>query len=202
MRVTRRHFLEFGAMLPVLAPLTLTSDASQQGLEQFAISAPPCKDGDLTPAVAHPKGSGAFRPGAPARTSLADPGESGQRLTLTGTVIGVTCGRIKGARVDAWQADARGVFDPSGTRLRGHQLTDAEGRYRLVTIVPGAAAGAPFIGIRVDVPGKKTFETAAFLADDARNAKDARFKPGLAMKRVVASRPDERAAIFDIVLDL
>lgn len=204
MPLTRRRFLELSSTLTALAPLALTSvDDGQQGLEQFAISAPPCKDGDLTPAVKGLTGNDAFRAGAPARTSIADANEAGSRLTLTGTVIGLTCGRIKGARVDFWQADARGVFDPSGVRLRGHQLTDAEGRYRLVTIVPGSTDGrAPFIGIRVEVPKKVTFETAAFLADDPRNAKDPRFRPGLAMKSVVAPRRDERAAIFDIVLDL
>jgi protocatechuate 3,4-dioxygenase beta subunit len=204
MPLTRRRWLELVSALPVLAPLALTSLRAQRGLEQFAISAPPCKDGAATPAVkAAPRSLDAFRPGAPARAALVEAATAGQRLTLSGTVVGLTCGRIKGARVDFWQADASGVLDTSGFRLRGHQLTDAEGRYRVATIVPGAiGGGAPHIGIRVDVPGKLTFETAAFLPDDPRNAKDARFRPALAMKSVVSSSGDGRAAIFDIALDL
>ena len=44
--------------------------------------------------------------------------------------------------LDFWQADDQGPLDDnSGFRLRGHQFTDAEGRFRLRSIVPGVYAG-------------------------------------------------------------
>ncbi len=56
------------------------------------------------------------------------------------------CAPLAGARVEVWQCDADGVysdvkdpgFDTTGQKfLRGHQLTDAEGRARFTTIYPG-----------------------------------------------------------------
>lgn len=56
------------------------------------------------------------------------------------------CAPLSGARVEVWQCDADGVysdvkdphFDTTGRKfLRGHQLTDAQGRARFTTIYPG-----------------------------------------------------------------
>lgn len=59
------------------------------------------------------------------------------------------CTPLEGALVDLWQCDAAGVysgvkdvindaFDTTGRQfLRGHQVTDAEGMARFVTIYPG-----------------------------------------------------------------
>jgi protocatechuate 3,4-dioxygenase beta subunit len=98
-------------------------------------------------------------------------------MTVIGTVAGLKCGRIKDATIDVWQADARGQLDASGFRLRGHQLTDANGRYRLTTIIPGAAAGrAPHLSIRVRIAKKIDFWTEAYFPDNPANARDSRFQ--------------------------
>jgi protocatechuate 3,4-dioxygenase beta subunit len=56
------------------------------------------------------------------------------------------CAPLAGARVEIWQCDAAGVysdvkdpnFDTTGRKfLRGHQLTDAQGKVRFTTIYPG-----------------------------------------------------------------
>ena len=174
--------------------------ASDQGLPPGFVPAPGCKDGEsATPTW--PLDRRTFKANAPERTSLGEPGMTGTPLELTGAVSGLTCGRVKGARVDFWQADARGVYDATGFRLRGHQLTDANGVYRLTTIVPGAAPGrAPHVCVRVQVIGKADVFTELFFPDQPSNARDPHFKPNLVM--TTTSNGRAQAARFDIVLDI
>lgn len=196
--VTRRRALSqalawagaFGAVRTLQA-------GRQQGLDQF-VNAPPCKDEKLTPAVAP---QAAFAPGAPARTSLIEPGAAGARVVLTGYVIGLKCGRIKGARVDFWQADAAGAYPASGPRLRGHQVTDADGKYRLETMRPGAPSGrARHLAARVEPPGKPALTTVLFFPGDPANAKDKSFQSQLVMREVGGAPAGTYA--FDFILDL
>jgi len=199
---TRRVFLSRCAALPAAAVLGAFEAAPEaQGLGQFggASVAAPCKlDAKATPATPQ---SADFKPGSPARTSLVEPGVTGTRLALTGTVSGLTCGPIKGAVVDFWQADAGGVYDRGGFRLRGQQTTDANGRYHLDTIVPGAyGVHAPHLNVRVKPPGKALFTTRIFFPDAPQNKKDPAFRPELAMK--VTAGQDRETATFDIVLNL
>ena len=197
---TRRRFLTGCLAVPVAAFSTLRVKLAGQGLGQFGNSAAaPCLlDDKATPAV--PAGK-EFKPGSPSRTSLIEPGVAGPKLVLTGIVRGLTCGPIKGAVVDFWQADAQGVYDQAGFKLRGHQSTDAAGKYRLDTIVPGASGTrAPHLNARVTPPGKPVFTTRIFLPDAAQNKKDPAFKPELAMK--VTEGRDGKTATFDIVLNL
>jgi protocatechuate 3,4-dioxygenase beta subunit len=61
-----------------------------------------------------------------------------------------SCGPLAGAQVDLWQCDAMGVysdvkdrsFDTVGQKfLRGHQVTNADGAARFLTIYPGWYTG-------------------------------------------------------------
>lgn len=199
MPLSRRECLVLA--VPFLAGGRRLLAADPQGLEGFVTNAgPPCApDAKVTPAV---PADATYKKGAPLRTSLVQPGTAGTPLTLSGTVSGVTCGRIKGATVDVWQADAQGAYDTAGFRLRGRQLTDAEGRFHVETIVPGNAAGrARHLGFHVNVPGKADFWTEVFFPDDPKNAGDGRFRKELAMKMVQAPK-GRQAGIFDVVLDL
>ena len=88
-----------------------------------------------------------YRAAAPARAKLADPGETGEVLVVSGTVYGPDCRTpLPGALLDVWQANSAGLYDidkPANLtdrtqfRLRGRLLTDAQGRYEIETIVPG-----------------------------------------------------------------
>jgi len=198
MTLSRRQCL-FLALPGLLTGSVLALEA--QGLDQFMSAAgPPCSpDEAVTPTV---PADATYKRGSPARTSLVEPGMAGTPLALSGTVSGVTCGRIKGAVVDVWQADARGVYDMAGFRLRGRQKTDAEGRFTIATIVPGnAGARAKHISLNVTVPGKANFWTEAFFPDDPKNATDPRFKKELLVKMVQAPK-GRQAAIFDVSLKL
>lgn len=141
----------------------------------------------------------------PVRTRIAEANEPGTPLTISGSLIGLRCGLIAGATIDVWQADTKGAFEDAGTRLRGRQLTDAGGKYRIDTIVPGAKSGqAPRINLRVTVPGKATLTTLLFLPDAlaaAANAKDREFDPLLAMTLI--DRTTTRVTTsFNVILDL
>lgn len=196
MAVSRRVFITAsGVALSALTGLA----AGSQGLEQFAVAEAPCTDDPrVTPAV--PRDT-TFKSGAPLRRSLVEAGMKGQPLVFSGTVTGVSCGRVAGARVDLWQADAAGVYDMVGFRLRGHQRTDASGAFEFRTIVPGRPARrAPHLGIRIQVDGKIDYATELFFPNDAANAADPRFASVLVLTMQNAGA--ERRATFAIVLPI
>src|SRR4051794_4364540 len=171
---TRRAFLQHLVAIPT-ACVALTRSSAGQGLGQFGAEGPaPCNvDEKPTPAV--PPGP-EYKANAPQRASLVEPGVVGEKIVLTGTVSGVTCGPIKRARVEFWQPDGTGVYDTAGFRLRGQQFTDANGRFRLETIMPGATSRrAPHVHVKVQPPGKPAFTTEIFFADQPQNTKDPQF---------------------------
>ncbi len=147
----------------------------------------------------------AWRAGAPQRTTLSESADTSMALTLTGAVIGLRCGLIAGATVDVWHADAKGASATTGMRFRGRQLTDAQGRFRVESIVPGAAAGqAPRVNIRVNVPGRATLSTILFLPEvtaGKANRSDREFDPLLAMT-LIDQKPTRLTASFNVILDL
>src|SRR5438128_5304568 len=78
-----------------------------------------------------------YKAGAPQNAALRTAGVAGTPLVLTGYVVSKSCQPIANARLDFWQADGNGNYDNSGYTLRGWQLTDANGAYRLETVIPG-----------------------------------------------------------------
>jgi protocatechuate 3,4-dioxygenase beta subunit len=75
----------------------------------------------------------------------------GTRLILVGYMLDQNCQPLPGVWLDFWQADANGEYDNAGYRLRGHQFTDAQGRYYLETILPGLYPSRPIEHIHVRV---------------------------------------------------
>ena len=139
-----------------------------------------------------------FKPGSPARTSLIESGMTGTRLVLSGRVLTLACAPVAGATLDFWQADAGGTYDNSGYRLRGHQLTDAAGRYSLETILPGEYPGrTEHIHVKVRPPGKAVLTTQLYFPDVARNQQDSIFDPHLLV--TMQNAATGKAAIFDFV---
>lgn len=123
----------------------------------------------------------------------------GTRLVLTGRVLTVDCKPVVNALLDFWQADAAGVYDNSGYRLRGHQRADADGRYSLETIVPGLYTGrTAHIHVKVQAPGKPVLTTQLYLPGLARNQQDSIFNPALVMD--IRDTASGKAATFDFVV--
>lgn len=92
-----------------------------------------------------------YKPDTPQRNSLFEEGMQGTRLILVGYVLDQNCQPLPNAWLDFWQADANGEYDNAGYRLRGHQFTDAQGRYYLETILPGLYSSRPIEHIHVKV---------------------------------------------------
>ena len=139
-----------------------------------------------------------FKPGSPARTSLIESGITGTRLVLSGRVLTLACAPVAGATLDFWQADAGGTYDNNGYQLRGHQLTDAAGRYSLETILPGEYPGrTEHIHVKVGAPGKAVLTTQLYFPDVARNQQDSIFDPHLLV--TMQNTATGKAATFDFV---
>ena len=95
--------------------------------------------------------------------------------------------RVANARLEFWHADESGEYDNQGSRYRGHQHADAQGRYRLETIVPAEYPGrARHIHVKVQARGRRVLTNAR-----GRSASSARvtvFWPG--RRPVVSRRPN------------
>lgn len=104
-----------------------------------------------------------YKADTPQRNVLYEEGMPGTRLILVGYVLDQNCQPIPNAWLDFWQADATGEYDNSGYRLRGHQFTDAQGRYYLDTVLPGLYLSRPIEHIHVKVRAESGEEVTSQL---------------------------------------
>ena len=170
----RREFLGASAALV----LGVVSEARAQGGR--ARPTPACGDDVVTPAQTP---GPFFKPQSPLRASLLEPGMPGTKIVVEGTVLTTDCKPVPKALLDFWQADARGEYDNSGFRLRGHQFTDEAGRYRLESIVPGIYPGRTrHFHVRVQAPGRRVLTTQLYFPGEAENQRDGIFDRDLVMK--------------------
>lgn len=189
--MTRRIFLR---LLALLAPAPFVLAPGGQSMA----ATPPCDDGDdVTPAQT----TGPFyTPDSPERTSLREPGIAGTPIVVSGSVLTTGCRPVAGALVDFWHADDHGVYDNAGYKLRGHQFTDAQGRYTLKTIVPGVYAGRTrHFHVKVQAPHRPVLTTQLYFPGEPRNARDGLYDSSLLMEVRDAGG---KAAAFDFVLAL
>jgi protocatechuate 3,4-dioxygenase beta subunit len=101
--------------------------------------------------------------------------------------------------LDFWHADTSGEYDNSGFRLRGHQFTDDQGRYRLETIVPGVYPGRTrHIHVKVHAPGTPILTSQLFFPGEVRNRSDWLFRRDL-LVAVIDSSETMRAR-FDFIV--
>ena len=137
-----------------------------------------------------------FKTDTPRRISLVE-GKPAHRLVLEGQVLSPQCRPVPNALLDFWHADEQGAYDNKGFRYRGHQYTDAQGRYRLETIVPAEYPGRTrHIHVKAQAQGRRVLTTQLYFPDDPANARDFLYRPELAMK--IARRGE---AAFDFVID-
>lgn len=142
-----------------------------------------------------------FKPNSPRRTSLLEPGMQGTKLTLTGYVFGLACRPIANALLDFWQADVRGAYDNRGFRLRGHQYTDAQGAFKLETIVPGLYPGRTrHIHVKVQAPNRPILTTQLYFPGEPGNNSDPIFHPALLMN--ISNGGGGKLAKFDFLLNV
>jgi len=194
-KLTRRRLLELGLVAPSVAAVAGHTDLF--GTPALAAT-PAIADADEpTPALTE---GPYFTPQSPKRRSIVPAGAAGTRLTLTGRVLRTNGRPVANALVDFWQADARGAYDNSGYRFRGHQFTDGQGRYALQSVVPGLYPGrTKHIHVKVQAPRKPLLTTQLFFPGVAGNRSDSIFTTDCLVRgwRLVEGR---RHARFDFVL--
>ena len=217
-RLTRRRLLQLGIALPLPAllaacdgattgdqaggdgPATTAGTATTAGSATTAAPqalppTPACDDGD-DPTPAQTEGP-YFTPDSPERGSLLEAGLPGDRLTVAGTVLATDCRPLRRALLDFWQADAAGRYDNQGYRLRGHQFTDADGRFRLETVVPGLYPGRTrHIHVKVQAPNRPVLTTQLYFPGEAANADD-----GIFREELLLAMGGDRQASFTFVLE-
>ena len=151
---------------------------AQSGPTSTVESDPACTSpASLTPALTE---GPYFKANSPERQSLWEDGMAGTKLTLTGYVLSPDCQPIAHALLDFWQADAEGNYDNSGYTLRGHQYTDENGRFELITVVPGEYPGrTEHIHFKAQAPGGPVLTSQLFFPGMQDNQQDRIFDPSL-----------------------
>jgi len=140
-----------------------------------------------------------FKPDSPRRESLLEPGITGVKIVVAGVVLSTSCQPVPRALIDFWHADSSGAYDNTGYRLRGHQFTDDQGRYRLETIVPGEYPGRTrHFHVKVQAPNRPALTTQLYFPGEAGNGRDPIFNRELVMR--VQDATDGKAATFDFVI--
>jgi protocatechuate 3,4-dioxygenase beta subunit len=183
----RRQMIGIGA--GAIAALALPRLALGQSLPLT----PQC---DADPKATPPQTEGPFfTPKSPLRADLRAE-LKGTPVTLTGLVLTRDCRPIANALVDLWHADADGDYDNRGFRGRGHQFTDAQGRYRFLTIRPARYTGrTPHYHVKVQAANGPVLTTQLYFPGDPGNRRDAIYRRDLEM--TFTGTADAR---FDFVL--
>ncbi len=121
-----------------------------------------------------------YKSGSPEQANLYQAGMAGTKLVITGYVYDTNCKPVAHAWLDFWQADANGNYDNSGYTLRGHQYTDANGRYQLTTVVPGLYPGrTEHIHVKVQAPNGQILTSQLFFPGVTQNNEDGIYNASL-----------------------
>lgn len=123
-----------------------------------------------------------YLPDAPFRSDLASSEPQGDRLRMTGRVLGAPdCRPVAGAVLEVWQANAAGRYHgvdlqgppgPEDYGLRARIRTGPDGGYGFLTVMPGnygqGAEGlrARHIHLKVTAPGYSTLVTQLYFNND------------------------------------
>ena len=113
----------------------------------------------------------------------------GEVVEVAGQVLDAGCKPLPGSIVEVWQANTHGLYDHPRDRpgrrtfdpnFQGYArlIADRDGRYRFVTIIPGAypASGdwvrPPHIHYKVRAPSGRSITTQMYFSGDPLNDKD------------------------------
>lgn len=189
-RLLIKGALAAGSAAVVAYPFTRVS-------AQTATPTPACRDAD-EPTEEQIEGP-YFKPRSPLRTDLVVAGSRGKIVTMEGQVLTRSCRPVPGTLLDLWHADENGDYDNSGFRYRAHLISDAEGRYRFRTILPGLYPGRTrHYHFKVQAPLKPILTTQLYFPGERGNDYDSFFSEELLVRLENAGA----TARFDFVLDI
>lgn len=210
-RTSRRRFLRRSPPFFVAYALTACGHTAQRSRLNQAQTppqepssrlspTPACGDGGPTPSQT----PGPFyTPNSPLRQSLLTPDTAGVQLIVTGQVLTTECLPLANSLIDVWHTDSQGAYDNDGNNLRGHQFTDAEGRYWLETIIPGAYPGRTrHLHVKVQAPDRPMLTTQLYFPQEPLNERDFLFEPALlmTMQETAEDKLENKLAHFDFVI--
>ena len=137
----------------------------------------------------------------------------GEVITVEGRVLGADGRPVPGAAVELWQANAYGRYTHSRDRSSvpldpnfqgyGAVRTDAEGRYRFRTVLPGEYAGRTrHLHFYTTGPGYERTPFQMYFAGDPGNEGDFLYRslPTAEARAAVTPSFDGGRGTFDIVL--
>jgi protocatechuate 3,4-dioxygenase beta subunit len=141
-----------------------------------------------------------FRLGAPERANLLQPGDRVE-LVLTGRVLTPEGRPIAHAVVNFWHCNKAGEYDMAGYNYTGYQFTDADGRYELTTIVPGAYQPREAKHIHVKVQAvTRPVTTQLYFEGEPNNTADEYYHPALFVHCTV-DEAGVKHGTFDFVIE-
>src|SRR5256886_2105435 len=176
------------------APTASSATATQATTAALACTAPATALVELTEGPY-------YKANPPQNAVLRTTGVAGTPLTLTGYVVSKSCQPIANAKLDFWQADGNGSYDNSGYTLRGWQLTDANGAYRLETVIPGLYPGrTEHIHVKVTVNGK-TYTSQLFFPGVSQNAGDSIYAANMLIT-LSSATTTPRTGTFNFIISI
>ncbi len=192
----RRRVLQAGG----LALVGMVAGRPGQSIAQEVLPPTPQCDGGKGRVTPRQTAGPFYTPNTPKRASLLEADTKGIPITVTGIVLNTRCEPLAGALLDFWQTDADGVYDNEGYTMRGHQFADANGQYRLETVMPGLYPGRTrHIHVNVQAPHGRLLTTQLYFPNEAGNKRDSIYD-----ERLVVTMPPSSAvkpvARFDFVL--
>ncbi len=128
------------------------------------------------------------------RVSVGNGRAQGEVIEVTGRVLDAKCQPLPGCVIEVWQANVHGRYSHPRDEGKGRSLdpnfqgyarlpTDKDGRYRFLTITPGAYAAMgdwirpPHIHFTVHAPFNPSVTTQMYFAGHPLNAKDLLLAP-------------------------
>ena len=180
------------------APIALPRLGHAAGFPEELRLTPSCADDhDLTPAQTE---GPYFTPGSPEKQDFVGDAPGGERMTIAGYVLAQNCKPVGRALVELWHADPTGTYDNSGLKLRGHQFTDADGRWWFDTIVPGLYPGRTrHYHLKVQKPGGSLLTTQLYFPGELANDRDGLFDPALLLD--ISAARDGKLGRYDFVVE-
>ncbi|HVF69953.1 MAG TPA: hypothetical protein VNA13_05305 [Xanthomonadales bacterium] len=189
--------MDLSTLMP-FSQITPTVKKKSVGTGEKNLTNPPqaCSGTQLPAATEGPY----YKSGTPLRKKIDD-GISGNKLTLQGYVLDTNCRPVANAWLDFWQADGTGKYDNTGFKLRGHQFTDAEGKYALETIIPGEYPGrTPHVHAKVKArENSPELTVQLFIPGVEKNQNDGIFNKELLMN--ITESQNGKAGTFNFIIN-
>ncbi len=188
---TRRTFLTTFLALPAFPAVALA-----QGVPRDLALTPSCG----VSAVTRRQTEGPyFTRNTPLKRDFKPDAPGGKAITIASFVLDLRCQPVADALIELWHCDHDGEYDNRGYKLRGHQFSDAQGRWWFETIVPGLYPGRTrHFHVKVQRPNGPVLTTQLYFPDEAGNRRDRIFHPSLVLD--IKSAPDGGYGRYDFVI--